>query len=188
MANYFETNYVVEGNKQDIDSFYEMMMKLKNAKRQVEPWSFGPTWLGYILEELGENPEEYNCKGEWLDLTREGDVIRFRAETAWEPCHNIRWLIEDKYPSLKFYFIGENSADEMFQKSDPEGKFFPENYYLWLYDGKDVNEEKKFITKEEAYKFISEKTGRNITNDEELETLQNELSAQQGACYIYEYE
>ena len=44
------------------------------------------------------------------------------------------------------------------------------------------------ITKEEAYKFISEKTGRNITNDEELETLQNELSAQQGACYIYEYE
>ena len=29
MANYFRTNYVVEGNKEDIDNFYEMMMKLK---------------------------------------------------------------------------------------------------------------------------------------------------------------
>ena len=37
MANYFRTNYVVEGNKEDIDNFYEMMMRLKNAERQLEP-------------------------------------------------------------------------------------------------------------------------------------------------------
>ena len=41
MANYFFTDYVVEGNKQDIDSFYEMMLKLKNAKRDLEPGHFG---------------------------------------------------------------------------------------------------------------------------------------------------
>ena len=102
MANYCNTSYVVEGNKQDIDSFYEMMMRLKNADRQLEPGHFGNTWLGFILEEFGENPEEYMCQGQWYDLTRDGDVLRFKAETAWEPCHQIRWMIEDKYPSLKF--------------------------------------------------------------------------------------
>jgi hypothetical protein len=44
MANYFISEYVVEGNKQDIDSFYEMMMRLKNADRQVDPTHFGNTW------------------------------------------------------------------------------------------------------------------------------------------------
>ena len=189
MANYFETNYVVEGNKQDIDSFYEMMLKLKNAKRDLEPGHFGPTWLGFVLEELGENPEDYNCKGQWYDLTRDGEVVRFKAENAWEPCHDIRYLIEDKYPSLKFYYIGENTGDEMFEKSDPEGKYFPENYFLSLFspDG-EIDEFKRFVTKEDAYKFISEVTGRNITNDEEFEALQGEWSDQDGACYLFEYE
>ncbi len=189
MANYFETNYVVEGNKQDIDSFYEMMLKLKNAERQLEPGHFGPTWLGFILEELGENPEEYNCKGQWYDLSRDGDVVRFKAENAWEPCHDIRYLIEDKYPSLKFYYIGENTGDEMFQKSDPEGKYFPENYFLNLFspDG-EIDEFKRFVTKEDAYKFISEMTGNSITNDDEFEAFQSEWSDQDGACYLFEYE
>lgn len=189
MANYFETNYVVEGNKQDIDSFYEMMLKLKNAERQLEPGHFGPTWLGFILEELGENPEEYNCKGQWYDLSRDGDVVRFKAENAWEPCHDIRYLIEDKYPSLKFYYIGENTGDEMFQKSDSEGKYFPENYFLNLFspDG-EIDEFKRFVTKEDAYKYISELTGRSITNDDEFEALQSEWSDQDGACYLFEYE
>ena len=189
MANYFETNYVVEGNKQDIDSFYEMMLKLKNAERQLEPGHFGPTWLGFILEELGENPEEYNCKGQWYDLSRDGDVVRFKAENAWEPCHDIRYLIEDKYPSLKFYYIGENTGDEMFEKSDPEGKYFPENYFLSLFspDG-EIDEFKRFVTKEDAYKFISEMTGNSITNDDEFEAFQSEWSDQDGACYLFEYE
>ena len=189
MANYFFTDYVVEGNKQDIDSFYEMMLKLKNAKRDLEPGHFGPTWLGFVLEELGENPEDYNCKGEWVDLTREGDIIRFRAETAWQPCHDIRWLIEDKYPSLTFYFIGEEPGCGVFLKNDTEGKYFPENYYLSLYspDGK-IDEYKRFVTKDDAYKFISEVTGRSITNDDEFEALQSEWSDQDGACYKYEYE
>ena len=188
MANYFRTNYVVEGNKEDIDNFYEMMMKLKNAERQLEPGHFGNTWLGYILEEFGENPEDYNCKGEWFDLTREGEVIRFTAETAWEPCHDIRWLIEDKYPSLQFYYIGENTADEMFQKRDDEGKYFPENYFLSLYDGNEIDEEKRFITKEDAYKYVSELTGKNITNDEDFEALQSEWEENGGSCYMWEYQ
>ena len=43
MANYFFTDYVVEGNKQDIDSFYDLMFKIKNAQRDLERGQFGPT-------------------------------------------------------------------------------------------------------------------------------------------------
>ena len=191
MANYFISEYVVEGNKQDIDSFYEMMMRLKNANRQLEPGHFGNTWLGFILEEFGEDPEEYMCQGQWYDLTRDGDVLRFKAETAWEPCHQIRWMIEDKYPSLKFYYIGENDADEIFQKKDNEGKYFPENYYLSLFGGDfmpEIDVMKRFVTREDAYKYISELTDRSITNDKEFETLQNEWDeGGGGVCSLAEY-
>jgi len=191
MANYFISKYVVEGNKQDIDSFYEMMMRLKNADRQVEPGHFGNTWLGYILEEFGEDPEEYMCRGEWYDLTRDGDLLRFKAETEWGPCHEIRRMVEAKYPSLKFYYIGENDADEEYEKNDKEGKYFPENYYLSLFGGDfmpEIDVMKRFVTKEDAYKYISELTDRSITNDKEFETLQNEWDeGGGGVCSLAEY-
>ena len=63
MANICITNYVIEGEKKELDALYQTM------KEQQE------NNLGCLVKALGKDPEEVECRGAWTDLERQGDTL-----------------------------------------------------------------------------------------------------------------
>ena len=114
MANICTTNYVIEGEKEELDALYQTM------KEQQE------NNLGCLVKELGKNPEEVECRGEWTDLERQGDTIRMTFETAWTPCYEVTNLLKEAYPSLRIFYKAEEPGCEVYLKNDAEGKYVPE--------------------------------------------------------------
>ena len=189
MANYCNTSYVVEGNKEELDCLYQTMERLQNMEQPLVENGFGTTWLGCLIAELGGNIEDYYCKGDWGGLERQGDTVRFATESAWQPPFDTMGLLQEKFPSLVFYFIAEEPGCEVFLKNDKEGKYFPENYLLFLVlPGNRGGDAERFQTKAEAYRYISEKTGQNISSEEELDAYQKDIRVKGGICYLYQYE
>jgi len=114
MANICTTNYVIEGENKDLDALYETMKKLQGQD------------LGQLVKALGKNPEEVLCRGEWLDLERQGDNLRMTFETAWTPCYEVTDLLKAVYPSIRIYYKAVEPGCEVYMKNDAEGKYFPE--------------------------------------------------------------
>jgi hypothetical protein len=113
MANICTTNYVIEGEKEELDALYQMM------KEQQE------NHLGCLVKALGKNPEEVECRGEWTDLERQGDTLCVTFETAWTPCYEVTNLLKTTYPSLRIYYKAVEPGCEVYLKNDAEGKYFP---------------------------------------------------------------
>ena len=114
MANICTTNYVIEGEKNELDALYETM---KNLQGQA---------LGQLVKALGKDPDEVMCRGEWSDLERQGDTLRMTFETAWTPCHEVTDLLKEKFPSIRIYYKAVEPGCEVYLKNDAEGKYFPE--------------------------------------------------------------
>ena len=114
MANICTTNYVIEGEKKELDTLYQTM------KEQQE------NNLGCLVKALGKNPEEVECRGVWTDLERQGDILRVTFETAWTPCYEVTDLLKATYPSLRIFYKAEEPGNGVYLKNDVEGKYFPE--------------------------------------------------------------
>ena len=114
MANICTTNYVIEGEKKELDALYQTM------KEQQE------NNLGCLVKALGKNPEEVECRGEWTDLDLQDDTLRVTFETAWTPCYEVTMLLKEAYPSIRIFYKSEEPGCEVYLKNDAEGKFFPE--------------------------------------------------------------
>ena len=114
MANICTTNYVIEGEKNELDALYETM---KNLQGQA---------LGQLVKALGKDPDEVMCRGEWTELVREGDTLRMTFNTAWTPCYEVTQLMKAVYPSLRIFYKAEEPGNEIYLKNDAEGKYFPE--------------------------------------------------------------
>ena len=114
MANICTTNYVIEGEKNELDALYETLKSLQ-----------GPN-LGQLVKALGKNPDEVMCRGEWSDLERQGDILRMTFETAWTPCYEVTDLMKTAYPSIRIYYKAVEPGCEVYLKNDAEGKYFPE--------------------------------------------------------------
>ena len=114
MANICITNYVIEGEKNELDALYETM---KNLQSQG---------LGQLVKALGKNPDEVMCRGEWSDLERQDDTLRMTFETAWTPCYEVTDLLKVAYPSIRIYYKAVEPGCEVYMKNDAEGKYYPE--------------------------------------------------------------
>ena len=114
MANICTTNYVIEGEKEELDALYQMM------KEQQE------NLLGCLVKTLGKNPEEVECRGEWIGLEHQGDTLCVTFETAWTPCYEVTNLLKEAYPSLRIFYKAVEPGCEVYLKNDAEGKYFPE--------------------------------------------------------------
>ena len=114
MANICTTNYVIEGEKNELDALYETMKKLQGQD------------LAQLVKALGKNPDEVMCRGEWSDLERQDDTLRMTFETAWTPCYEVTDLLKTTYPSLRIYYKAVEPGCEVYLKNDAEGKYFPE--------------------------------------------------------------
>ncbi len=126
MPNICTTNYVIEGEKKDLDALYGTMKKLQEMEQPLVENGFGVTWLGCLVKALGKEPENVLCRGQWIELEREGDTLRTTFETAWTPCYEVTQLLKTVYPSLCFYYKAEEPDCGVFLKNDAEGKYFPE--------------------------------------------------------------
>lgn len=189
MANYCTTSYVVEGGKKDLDSLFETMDRLGKMEKPLVDNGFGPNWLGCLLTDLGEASDDYQCGGAWYNLSHQGNILRFETETAYSPSYDVIDFLQDRFPSLRFYFRAEEPGCELFVKNDRDGKYFPEHYYLNLLSPDcEVDEFKAFNTLEDIYQFISEKAGIPIQTEDDFDRLQSEWEEQGGACYKWEYE
>lgn len=114
MANICITNYVIEGEKKELDALYETMKSLQNPN------------LGQLVKALGKNPDEVLCRGEWSELERQDNTLRMTFETAWTPCYEVTDLMKANYPSLRIYYKAVEPGCEVYLKNDAEGKYFPE--------------------------------------------------------------
>ena len=115
MANICITNYVIEGEKKELDALYQKMKELQGQN------------LGQLVESMGKNPDEVMCRGEWSDLERQGDTLHVTFETAWTPCYEVTNLMKAVYPSLRIFYKAKEPGNGIYLKNDAEGKYFPEN-------------------------------------------------------------
>ena len=114
MANICTTNYVIEGEKKELDALYQEMKELQGQN------------LGQLVESMGKNPDEVMCRGEWSNLERQGDTLHVTFETAWTPCYEVTDLLKATYPSLRIFYKAEEPDNCVYLKNDAEGKYFPE--------------------------------------------------------------
>ena len=137
MANICATNYVIEGEKKELDALYQKMKELQGQD------------LGLLVKALGKNPDEMECRGEWTELVREDETLRMIFETAWTPCYEVTLLMKAVYPSLRIYYKAEEPGCEVYLKNDAEGKYFPETeadgHPFKLMTGEDENEQIRLI-------------------------------------------
>ena len=117
MANICTTNYVIEGEKKELDALYQKMKELQDQ------------YLGQLVESLGKNPDEVMCRGEWSNLERQGDTLHVTFETAWTPCYEVTDLLKTTYPSLRIFYKAEEPGNGVYLKNDAEGKYFPETEF-----------------------------------------------------------
>ena len=137
MANICATNYVIEGEKEELDALYQKMKELQGQN------------LGQLVKALGKNPEEMECRGEWTEVVREGETLRMTFETAWTPCYEVTQLMKEKFPSLRIFYKAEEPGCEVYLKNDAEGKYFPETeadgHPFKLMTGEEENEQIRLI-------------------------------------------
>ena len=137
MANICATNYVIEGEKKELDALYQKMKELQGQD------------LGLLVKALGKNPDEMECRGEWTELVREDETLRMTFETAWTPCYEVTLLMKAVYPSLRIFYKAEEPGCEVYLKNDAEGKYFPETeadgHPFKLMTGEDENEQIRLI-------------------------------------------
>ena len=113
MANICTTNYVIEGEKNELDALYETMKNLQGQD------------LAQLVKALGKNPDEVMCRGEWTELERKDDTLRMTFETAWTPCYEVTDLLKEKFPSIRIFYKAVEPGCEVYLKNDAEGKYFP---------------------------------------------------------------
>ena len=78
------------------------------------------------MKALGKNPDDVLCRGIWIELERQDDILLVTFETAWTPCYEVTQLMETVYPSFRIYYKAEEPGCGVYLKNDVEGKYFPE--------------------------------------------------------------
>ena len=126
MPNICTTNYVFEGKNEELDALYQKMKELQEMEQPLVKNGLGPTWLGCLVKALGKNPDDVLCRGIWIELERQDDILLVTFETAWTPCYEVTQLMETVYPSFRIYYKAEEPGCEVYLKNDAEGKYFPE--------------------------------------------------------------
>ena len=206
MANYMLSNYVIEGDKTELDEFEAMLRRLEAMEEKdfpIKDISWGSKWLGFVVNELGEDYTEFNCKGCWNNLKRRSDgVMSIDMDSAWWPPEDLIELIADKWNSFQFYFYREELGSGVFQTNDVDGKYFPQRYHLFSYVPiKGEKEKEEFVefeeylnSEDEVIAFVNDTLHHSVTSladieswDNELQTLNEEKEDDEDweECFIY---
>ena len=93
MPNWCSSSYVLVGSADEVKKLYGIMKKLERRKKAFVENGFGITWLGCLVDALGEDWKKVSCRGEWNAVSKRRNTLRFTTETAWGPCNQVFDLI-----------------------------------------------------------------------------------------------
>ena len=188
MANWYTTNYVFVGDKEDVDALYDKLKEIEASADPNECDDYDIHWLGRVVEALGGSVKKIPCRGEWYNLETRDNRVYFDTSTANGNCNGVMDLICDYFESLKYFYRYDSESP---LTNDKKGKYF-EHYKIVMETPGGEYYEEYFSTGEEALKFLSEKTGRELTSKEDVDNLRHEWEdLEDGYAYVrlveYEY-
>ena len=157
MPNWCSTTYKCVGDLKDVKTLHKILKYIDKRKTTILKNGFGKWWLGNLVYKLGGDWEKCSCRGEITDYSLDGNVLIINQETAWCEQEGVRQIIEEKFPSIKVYFMEEEPGCGVFDTNDASGDYFPERFYLDGYD-----DSAYFETIEEAAKYVSEIVGHKV--------------------------
>lgn len=185
MPNWCSTQYVlVSEYKEQLDELHSIMEEFESMKRESLPNGFGNTWLGNLVDALGADWQKVYCRGSWSNLnhginTYGEHFLSFDTEHAWSRPDEVEELIREKFPEIDIYFFEEEPGMCILQTNDSDGKYFPEEYLLDIWD-----DSYEYCTLEDALKRLSEYLNRDFkTYDEASESVSeyNEKAEAEGS-------
>lgn len=159
MPNWCDTTYKCVGNPKEVRKLYDV---IKANDKRTEPRvnnGFGTLWLGCIIDQLGEDWEQFRCRGEitWYELNDKGNILTICQNTAWCEQEGFRKCIEKVFPSIKVFYREEEPGCEVFCTNDAKAKFFPDRYLLDCYDNPMY-----FETLGEAAEYVMDIVGHQV--------------------------
>ena len=160
MPNWCDTTYKCVGDLKEVRSLYKTLKANDKRKRPRVKNGFGTMWLGCIIDALGEDWEQFRCRGAITDYGLDGNVLTIYQYTAWCEQEGFRECIEKKFPSIKVYYLEEEPGCEVFYTNDANGEYFPYRYLLDNYE-----EPLYYATIEEAAESVSGIVGHKVKPD-----------------------
>ena len=130
MPNWCDTCYKCVGDPKEVRSLHKVLKYMNKRKTSILKNGFGKMWLGNLVHKLGGNWEELRCRGEIIDYYLDGNVLTINQNTAWCEQEGVREIIQKAYPSIKVYYMEQESGCGVFTTNDTSGASFPERYFL----------------------------------------------------------
>ena len=157
MPNWCDTSYKCVGDSKEVRKLNSVLKYMEKRKTSILSNGFGKMWLGNLVYKLGGNWEELRCRGEITDFSLDGNVLTINQQTAWCEQEGVRLIIEQTFPSIKVYYMEQESGCEVFCTNDASGEYFPERYFLDSFEDWEY-----FETLDEAAKFVSKIIGHEV--------------------------
>ncbi len=186
MPNWAFSSYVLEGNEQEIKKLNKTLDKLVSRKKPAIENGFGTNWLGCLVNALGGDWQKIYCRGTWEDKNLEGNILRLTTETAWGPTNEVFNFIQEKFPSIKYYFASEEPGMCDYLTNDVEGKYFPERYHIDLCDLEGNYDDEYFTTSDAMLEYINENYHPTtpLKTLEDIDNLDNEWRENNDDAFI----
>ena len=165
------------------------MKKLEQRKKESIENGFGITWLGCLVDALGEDWKKVSCRGKWNAVSKRGNTLRFTTETAWGPCNQVFDLICIKYPSIRYYFQSEEPGMVEYLTNDKEGKYYKDWYCVDVYTTEKEFKHKHFLDEQSMYNWLGDILGTFVAAADDIEK-QNKRCNDTGSSafgHIYEF-
>ena len=168
MPNWCYCSYTIIGDEKELNDLYEKMKSLEDREESLVENDFGKTWLGNLVTLLGGNWKDVSCRGEWFDLGKGQDCLRFNVQSAWSEPYEVNAFLVEKFPSLGIYFLAEESGMGYYVTNDVTGAVYDVRYRLTKdsteeeYDFMDGEEERLFAT-------VSELIGKDVSSINECQ-------------------
>lgn len=134
MPNWCNTTYKCVGDLKEVNSLHKILKYIDKRKTTILKNGFGKWWLGNLVHKLGGDWKKYSCRGEIIDYSLDENVLTINQATAWCEQEGVRQIIEEKFPSIKVYFVEEEPGCELYRTNDVAGRVFSERFCL-NYDG-----------------------------------------------------
>lgn len=189
MANWAETSYFIEGDKNDLKRLYDTIDRCFKSIDESDPTTPDGDWEEVIALALGateEKVENSRLRGFIKMYEWSGDVIRLEAEEAWYTS-DFRFILQELLPSLKVYFMTEEPGCEVYVTNDADWKYFPDKFYMEYCINGNIESE-YFSNKTDALNCAAKLIGRESIDKEELEKWNKENKDEGSYIYLHEFE
>ena len=190
MPNWCSSSYVLVGSADEVKKLYGIMKKLERRKKAFVENGFGITWLGCLVDALGEDWKKVSCRGEWNAVCKRGNTLRFTTETAWGPCNETLDLVCEKFPSLRYYYQTEEPGMGIYETNDSESRYFPDKFRAEVYTLEDEYYSEYFTNREAMFEWLEEIFGQPVTSETDVERIMEQWKEknEQVYCSVVKYE